>query len=111
MAGRSGGKEVFWRNLLAKYDSRRETIRGFCQRQGVSERAFYRWREKLPPGRVASQPAFQPVFIQPVAAATPTIEVKLPGGRRLLLRPGFDAATLRQLLDVLEAQPPRRSSC
>jgi len=54
--------------------------------------------------RAAEQPAFVPV--QVVADATPTqasaLEVVLLGGRTVRIAPGFDAATLRRVLAVLE---------
>ncbi len=57
--------------------------------------------------RAAEQPAFVPV--QVVADATPenagALEVLLLDGRIVRVAPGFDAATLRQLLAVLEGRP------
>jgi hypothetical protein len=53
------------------------------------------------------QPAFVPV--QVVADAVPTqasaLEVVLADGRAVRVAPGFDAATLRRLLAVLEGRP------
>jgi hypothetical protein len=51
--------------------------------------------------------AFVPVQVEtndPVARVTsiPTIEVVLAGGQCVRVTPGFDPATLRQLLTVLE---------
>jgi hypothetical protein len=39
---------------------------------------------------------------EPTAATGETLEVLLAGGRRIRVAAGFDAATLRQLLAVLE---------
>jgi hypothetical protein len=62
--------------------------------------------------RSALQPSqFVPVKVLPVAETSAAaesvprcsaIEVRLRGGRSLLVEPGFDAAHLRQLLQVLE---------
>jgi hypothetical protein len=42
----------------------------------------------------------------PSAPVTHALEVLLASGRRLRVAPGFDAATLRQLLAVLEEGVP-----
>ena len=38
-------------------------------------------------------------------AAARAIELRLPGGRSLVIRPGFDRSTLRELLTTLESCP------
>jgi hypothetical protein len=45
------------------------------------------------------------------AAPAPPLELRLPGGRVLRVRAGFDADALRQLLAILESTPqaPSRS--
>lgn len=57
--------------------------------------------------RAAEKPAFVPV--QVVAAVLPAqasaLEVVLADGRTVQVAPGFDVATLRQLLAVFEAWP------
>jgi hypothetical protein len=69
----------------------------------LASASFYAWRRVLE-RRAAEQPTFVPV--QVVADATPTqasaLEVVLLGGRTVRIAPGFDAATLRRLLTVLE---------
>ena len=83
------------------------SVRAFCARHGLATASFYNWRRVLE-RRVAEQPAFVPV--QVVADATPAgqasaLEVLLLDGRTVRVPPGFDAATLRQLLAVLEGRP------
>jgi hypothetical protein len=71
----------------------------------LADASFYSWRRVLV-RRAAEQPAFVPV--QVVADATPAqasaLEVVLLDGRTVRVAPGFDAATLRQLLAVLEGE-------
>jgi hypothetical protein len=52
-------------------------------------------------------PAFVPVQVVADAARTQAgaLEVVLTDGRMVRVAPGFDAATLRQLLAVLEGRP------
>jgi hypothetical protein len=68
--------------------------------------SFYAWRRVL--GRRAAEKAvFVPVQVVADAARTPAsaLEVVLADGRAVRVAPGFDAATLRQLLAVLEGRP------
>ena len=92
------------------------TIRDFCSQHRLSEPSFYSWRRLLSerdrektkpavarrPGKDAAntRPAFVPIRI--VSAPPATIEVLLGNGRVLRVPAGFDAATLRQLLAVME---------
>ena len=46
--------------------------------------------------------AFLQLALEPSATPPPAIEVVLAQGRLLRVRPGFDAAMLRQLLRLLE---------
>ena len=54
------------------------------------------------PTQAAARPAFVPVTILP---ATPPLEVVLGQGALSAVTPGFDPATLRQLLAVLDEEP------
>jgi hypothetical protein len=78
-------------------------VRAYCARHGLSTASFYAWRRVLEQ-RAAEQPAFVPVQI--VADDTPrqtkVLEVVLLDGRTARVAPGFDAATLRRLLALLE---------
>lgn len=40
-----------------------------------------------------------------VVAEASALELRLPGGRALVIRPGFDRSTLRDLLATLESWP------
>ena len=103
-AARGGNKEPYWRQVLARWRSSGLSVRAYCKAQGVSVQSFYRWRRELQ-RRDRDRPQFLPVRVvaEPVASGGDggAIEVVLTGGRCLRVRPGFDRATLIQLLDVL----------
>lgn len=40
-------KERFWRRALKRQTRGRETIRAFCEREGLAETAFHFWRREL----------------------------------------------------------------
>ena len=99
-------KERQWRRWIGEWQTSGLSVRAFCQRRGLTVASFYHWRRMLQ-RRAAGEPAFVPV--QVVADAVPTqpsaLEVVLTDGRAVRIAPGFDAATLRRLLAVLEGRP------
>ncbi len=99
-------KEQQWRRWIGEWRASGLSVRAFCDRRGLAIPSFYAWRRTLE-RRAAEVPAFVPV--QVVADAAPAqasaLEVVLVDGRTVRVAPGFDAATLRQLLAVLEGRP------
>jgi hypothetical protein len=70
----------------------------------VPPSSFYAWRRKLGAPAASRRPA-DPGFAEvrefaPVAADA--LEVRLASGRGIVVRPGFDRATLLALIDALE---------
>jgi transposase-like protein len=96
-------KEQHWRQLIQQWRSSGLTVRAFCARHHLAEPSFYAWRRELQQ-RDADQVAFVPVrVLDPEApAAAAGIDLLLPGQRTVRVAPGFDSATLRRLLAVLE---------
>ena len=99
-------KERQWRHWIGEWQASGLSARAFCQRRGLTVASFYAWRRVLE-RRAAEKAAFVPVKV--VADAVPTqtsaLEVVLTDGRTVRVAPGFDVATLRQLLAVLEGWP------
>src|SRR5262249_52196871 len=103
---RNPRKEQHWRRLIQLWKNSGLTVRAFCARHHLTQPSFYAWRRELKQRDAAT--AFVPVRVmtddQP-ASSTP-IEILLAGGRSVYVPPGFDPATLRQLLAVLQEEPP-----
>jgi hypothetical protein len=118
---RDVGKERFWRRLIVLWRrSQPMTVRDFCAEHGVSEPSFYGWRRTLaerdhrtPSGAVSSsarrarrqtagqQAKFLPLRIVPAPTSHGAdLQVVLRSGRIVRVPPGFDTATLRQLLAI-----------
>jgi transposase len=99
-------KEQHWRRLIQLWKNSGLTVRAFCVRHHLTQPSFYAWRRELQQRDVVT--TFVPVQVvaddQP-APSTP-IEILLVGGRSVRITPGFDPATLRQLLVVLQEAPP-----
>ena len=134
MARRGGqrdlGKERLWRRLLRLWRRSGRTVRDFCAEHRVSEASFFAWRRTLaernqqrgrrgrPDARTSGaghplpkqddQPVFVPLRVVATAADRPgpTFEVVLHGGRVVRVPAHFEAASLRQLLAVLEEERP-----
>jgi hypothetical protein len=101
-------KEWQWRRWIGAWRGSGLSVRAYCERHGLAEQRFYAWRRELD-RRSVEAARFVPVQVA-VEADTPArgsgLEVVLSGGRTLRVAPGFDAATLRQVLAVLEEGQP-----
>ena len=99
-------KERQWRRWIGEWQASGLSVRAFCERRGLAIPSFYAWRRALE-RRAAEKAAFVPVQVvaDPVPTRTSALEVVLTDGRTVRVAPGFDGATLRQLLAVLEGRP------
>lgn len=100
------GKEQTWRRRLRDWQRSGLSVSAFCRCHGLGAHSFYAWRRILAQ-RDGEQADFIPVrLLAESQSADGALEVLLASGRRLRVSPGFDAATLRQLLAVLEEDQP-----
>ena len=95
-----------WRRVIEQQQASGLTVAAFCRRAGLSQPSFYAWRQKL-----RGEVTFAEVKVSPAtnsrggenaAAETSGIELRLPGCRWVVVRPGFDRQTLIELLHALE---------
>jgi hypothetical protein len=104
--GRNTSKAEQWQQWIQDWRASGLSVRGFCLRRGLAQPSFYAWRRKLE--RRAAEPAtFIPLRIltDARAASAAALEIVLADGRSVRVQPGFDRATLRQVLAVLEEPP------
>jgi hypothetical protein len=107
---RRSSKERFWRQMVRQWRSSGLSIRAFCANRQVSQPSFYAWRRTIAQ-RDAETTRFLPVQVvpdeQPAGDASGNgLELHLGAGRVLRISPGFDEATLRRLLTLLEEGRP-----
>ena len=103
-------KEQHWRRLLERWQRSGLSVRAFCRRHRLAEPTFYTWRRTLGEGDRTTNGSQGPgaVTFLPVHVKNdhtdqpPSLELVLGGGRQVRIPPGFDPATLRALLAVLE---------
>src|SRR6516162_8737775 len=104
---RDDQKERQWRQWITEWRASGLSVRAFCARRGLATPSFYHWRRVLE-RRAAEKATFVPVQVQAeaVPAQPSALEVVLAGGWTVRVAPGFDTATLRQLLAVLQEGGP-----
>jgi transposase len=104
---RDARKEQQWRQWIQRWRASGLSVAAFCARHGLRQQSFYAWRRELQ-RRDAEQPVFVPVNV--VADDEPArdagVAIVLRGGRTVRVGPGFDPATLRHVLAVLEEGRP-----
>jgi transposase-like protein len=87
-----------WRKIIQQHQRSGLTVLAFCRRAGVSEPSFYAWRRKL-----RDEVTFAEIRLsRETICETEGIELRLPGRRCVVVRPGFDRQALLDLLHVLE---------
>ena len=97
-----------WRGLLSEQGESGQSIARFCRDRGLPLWQFYEWKRRLRELEVKPFVAVEVVAAEAedststVPVTNAAIEVRLRGGRSLLVGPGFEADHLRRLLLVLE---------
>ncbi len=109
MRARGAEAEAKWRGLISEQEQSGKTVAEFCRERGIAASKLYSWKrrcfgDKATSGfvRLRAAPA---VKTELVATAGRGIEVRLVGGRSLMVESGFEASHLRALLAVLESRP------
>ena len=97
-----------WQEVIFEQQQSGKSVAAFCQERGLRAWQFYEWKKRL---READARQFVEVEVKPGAKVTRSeavrsqaIEVRLQGGRSLMIEPGFDAHHLRALLRALERE-------
>jgi transposase-like protein len=82
--------ESRWRDRLGRFSrGKKQSVKEFCRREGVSEASFYQWRKRLGGRAHAGSRRSTPIrrerkcqngFVPVKVAAAPVAEVALPSG-------------------------------
>jgi len=106
-----------WKRIVGEQQVSGLSVAAFCRQARVPQASFYFWRKKsrgdrrLPGVRRARARGGRFVEVKVSAESsigpatrreTSGVELRLPGRRRVVVRPGFDRRTLVELLEVLE---------
>ncbi len=108
MRERGADAEARWRGLVSEQAVSGKSVAAFCRERGVPASQMFSWKKRF---REATAGKFVEAAVKPQLESAPTvttrgsaIEVRLTGGRSLVVEPGFNASHLRALLAVLESQ-------
>lgn len=105
---------VRWRELVRGHAASGLSVAAYCRQMQVPQSSFYAWRRKLrDAGALRSTGRSGATFAAVCVTPEPNglhdhgaLELHLPHGRRVIVRPGFDRQTLRDLIAVLERGAP-----
>jgi len=101
-----------WRRILRQQQASGLTVAAFCRQAEVSQPSFYSWRRKLRSevtfAEVKVSGATPPKAVDVSTAETSGIELRLPDGRCVVVRSGFDRQALLDLLHILETSSSDR---
>jgi transposase len=119
---RDPARENLWRATIRRHQESGQSVREFCEREGLKDGNFLRWRreldrrdrEKSPeqpksvtqgPTELRVSPVFLPVQVVDAdrlpSRPAPPIEIVLDGGPTVRVPTGFDPRTLGDILTVL----------
>ena len=108
MRERGTEAEARWRVLLSEQMGSGKSVAAFCRERRVPASQMFSWKKRF---REAEAAKFVEVAVKPAVETTPStatrgraIELRLKGGRSLVVEPGFDVHHLRALLTVLESE-------
>lgn len=104
-------KARFWQRTIREAARSGRSIREFCQQRKLNAGQFYWWRSRLKAtwrrtrrkANAASGAASFALVSEEPGGSDAGIELVLTSGRKLRLSRGVDEATLRSVLEVLEA--------
>jgi hypothetical protein len=98
----AGGREARraeWRQVLAELDASGECAAAFGRARGIPAWKMSYWRKALKPVAGETQGGF--VQMRVASSRTPAAVWVEAGRWRVGVEPGFDATTLRQVIEVL----------
>jgi transposase-like protein len=101
---RNAEKERHWRQVLGRQASSGLSVRAFCQREQLTESAFYAWRRTIGErdGETTLAPSFVPMVVTDQGTSESSIAIELSGGHVLRLPASTPAAWVAELVLGLE---------
>lgn len=91
-----------WQEIISQQRGGGMTAAAFCREHHVSQAAFYRWSRRLADPATALAPAFIEAKTADIRSTTCKLQIALRGGRRLIVRSGFDHELLAEVVTILE---------
>lgn len=92
-----------WVERIAKQKASKLSDKQFAQEIGASVHSVAAWRRRFEQEEKAREEKPAVTFVE-LTEKDAAIEIVLPSKARVFIRPGFDAATLKRLMEVLVAR-------
>jgi len=111
---RSGDRQRYWREVIARQRTSGQSIVGFCSEEGLSPASFHAWKRRLGRpqreiGQKAAKQALVPVqIVSDPAGGVGNLEVQWPGGVVLRVQ-GCDVQTIGAVVAALSIPATRRA--
>jgi len=108
MSGISGKgvseRESYWRSQMSSCAQSGLSIAAYCRRHKLPVWQYHWWKRELKRRDACGEtlPFLEVGFRDALLETSLPVEVVLRGERRIMVRPGFDSATLAAVLQVLE---------
>ena len=105
-------KRRFWLDFIRGHAASGLSVEAWCQQNRISKSAFYRWKMKLQGQSHCDNPE-QPRFVEALiqnnlnsemVGSNANLLIHL-GQARIEVPAGFDAATIRVVLETLQGEP------
>jgi len=101
-----------WRKVIERQQVSGLSVAAFCRSNGVPASSFFAWKRRLAgssAGAVTTSPAgtvpgFVEATISDLRCRACSIQVRLRGGRRVLVGRGFDHQLLAEVVAFFEAR-------
>jgi transposase-like protein len=95
-----------WAQRLAEYESSGESIKNWCEKQGVRENQFYYWRKKLREEKTENDTVVKWLSLgidnnNRTGLASDFIAVQI-GQVKIEIRKGFNQHLFREIIQVLQ---------
>jgi transposase-like protein len=87
-----------WRRLVSEQARSGHSVKAFCRKHGLCRPYFFVWKRRLQGSAAAKFVEVQVTGRVPCTSGDAGVEIRLPNGRSLMVRPGFDAEHVRALL-------------
>jgi transposase-like protein len=92
-----------WRDVVERQRASGLSMAAFCRRESVRASLFYAWNRRLREEGASS--GFVEAKLVGERRSLSSIQIRLRGGRRLLVRRGFDRSLLAEIVSVVEGLP------
>jgi hypothetical protein len=102
-------KEAYWRKVLKRFSASGFSVREFCQRERLTESAFYAWRRTIGErdGKSISGPAFLPAVVTRESTDDTSIALELASGCVLRISGAMATEQLADLIVALQSRAAR----